>query len=214
MNDSIFCIYKPYGISSAKFLNTVKHKLNVKKIGFAGTLDPLAEGVLVVATGSKTKALHDITNYDKEYLFEMEFGKQTTTGDAEGEIIKTSDIIPNSEDIAKCIKNNFTGTILQTPHLYSALKHKGERLCDLARNNANIDHIVEQKQREIIIHQISLLNFDYNKKTATIKVLCSKGTYVRKLSEDIAKNFGSVAFTKKIIRTAVGEYTVDKCISF
>ncbi len=189
------------------FLNKVKKTYSIKKAGFAGTLDPLAEGVLIVGTGTATKKLEDLTNCNKSYEFTVRFGVQTSTGDLDGEIINKSDNIPTIKEI-EAILPQYTGKIQQTPHVFSALKHQGKRLCDLKRSGfEGIEEISKSKTREIEIFELKLIN-QISTKEFTLTAKCSKGTYIRSLAEDIAISLSTVATTTRLIRTSVGNFNI------
>ncbi len=203
--------YKPVGLSSAAFLNKVKKIYSIKKAGFAGTLDPLAEGVLIVGTGTATKKLEELTSCNKSYEFTVRFGVQTSTGDLGGEIINKNNNIPTMKEI-ESILPQYTGKIQQTPHVFSALKHQGKRLCDLKRSGfEGIEEISKSKTREIEIFELKLIN-----QISTIEFIfsasCSKGTYIRSLAEDIAVSLSTVATTIKLIRTSVGDFDISNSL--
>jgi len=192
-------IDKPYGMSSAQAVTAVKKILHPKKIGHAGTLDPLATGVLPLALGEATKTVHYVMNATKHYRFTITFGTQTDTDDLEGEVINTSDIIPNESDIKTAI-STFLGEIEQTPPAFSAIKIDGKRAYEIARSGKD----VKMKSRKVTIESLTLLSIK-NKHQATFNVTCSKGTYVRSLARDIALALGSVGHVSMLRRTGVGK---------
>lgn len=209
--NEIVNFYKPRGISSASFLNKVKKLYSIKKAGFAGTLDPLAEGVLIVGTGLKTKELQMLTDCDKSYEFTVKFGIKTSTGDLGGEVIAEDNNFPSFEDIIHVLPE-FTGTISQTPHVFSALKHQGKRLCDLKREGfKDIDEVVKSKIRDIHIFRLELIKKNLDNEFV-FSADCSKGTYIRSLAEDIATRLNTVCVTTKLIRTKVGDFDISNSL--
>ncbi len=200
-------IDKPYGYSSAKVVAIVKRLLKAKKVGHGGTLDPLASGVLPICINKATKTTEKTMNFLKEYFFNITFGEERTTADAEGEVIKTSNIIPKENEI-KNILNNFIGEIQQTPPIYSAIKVNGKRAYDLARNNQN----VELQARLVKVFELNFLGFE-NEKTAKFSVKCGKGFYIRSLAVDISKALNTVSYVSYLRRTEVGIFNKDNMIT-
>lgn len=200
-------IDKPYGFSSAKVVAIVKRLLKAKKVGHGGTLDPLASGVLPICINKATKTTEKTMNFSKEYFFDITFGEERTTADAEGEVIKTSNVIPTENEI-KNILNNFIGEIQQTPPIYSAIKVNGKRAYDLARNNQN----VELQARLVKVFELNFLGFE-NEKTAKFSVKCGKGFYIRSLAVDISKALNTVGYVSYLRRTEVGIFNKDNMIT-
>lgn len=200
-------IDKPYGFSSAKVVAIVKKLLKAKKVGHGGTLDPLASGVLPICINKATKTTEKTMNFSKEYFFNITFGEERTTADAEGEVIKTSNIIPIENEIRN-ILNNFIGEIQQTPPIYSAIKVNGKRAYDLARNNQN----VELQARLVKVFELNFLGFE-NEKTAKFSVKCGKGFYIRSLAVDISKALNTVGYVSYLRRTEVGVFNRDNMIT-
>ncbi len=190
---------KPKGISSAKAVAIIKRIFNAEKVGHAGTLDPMATGILPIALGEATKTIQFIQNAQKTYSFTIKFGSLTDTDDAEGEIIDTTDIIPTKEALIAALPE-FTGEIEQIPPIYSAIKVNGERSYKLAREGKEI----ELKARKITIDSLELVEFDEINNTATLEMSCEKGTYVRSLARDLAKKLGSLGHVTILRRTKVG----------
>ena len=201
-------LYKPKGISSAKAVGLAKSYFKKSKIGHTGTLDLEAEGVLPIAIGQATKLVSILMNSQKQYVFTVQFGAQTTTADAAGEVIKKTDIIPLELD-CKEICRQFIGEIKQVPPAYSALKINGIRAYKLARENKKF----EIKQRSITVYDLKLLKYDAQVKTATYIVDCSKGTYVRSLAEDISLSLHSLGFVIELRRTRVGIFNEQNSIN-
>ncbi len=200
-------IDKPYGFSSAKVVAIVKRLLKAKKVGHGGTLDPLASGVLPICINKATKTTEKTMNFSKEYFFNITFGEERTTADAEGEVIKTSNTIPTENEI-KNILNKFIGEIQQTPPIYSAIKVNGKRAYDLARNNQN----VELQARLVKVFELNFLGFE-NEKTAKFSVKCGKGFYIRSLAVDISKALNTVGYVSYLRRTEVGIFNKDNMIT-
>ena len=211
-------IYKPKGMSSAKLVALVKRlvcaggisELGKQKIriGHAGTLDPLAEGVLPIGIGEATKLMQFLVNASKSYVFTIQFGMSTSTGDSEGDVILTTDRVPTEEQCFD-VCENFIGTISQKPHAFSAVKVNGKRAYKLARENINFD----LASRVIQIYDLKCLSVDSKTKTAQYLVECSKGTYVRKLAEDLALSLQSLGFVIELRRTRVGVFFEADSIS-
>jgi tRNA pseudouridine55 synthase len=201
-------LYKPRGISSAKAVAVVKSYFKKSRIGHTGTLDLEAEGVLPIAIGQATKLVSILINSSKEYIFTIQFGFQTDTGDLAGKIIKKTDIIP-TEDECLNVCHKFVGIIKQIPPIYSALKINGVRAYKLARQNKEF----EVNPRFITIYDLKLLCYDSHTKRATYVVNCSKGTYVRTLAEDISLSLHSLGFVVELRRTRVGIFTEENSIN-
>ena len=191
---------KPLGMSSHQVVGKVRRILNSKKIGHAGTLDPLASGVLPLAIGEATKTMQFAMNTTKTYRFTICFGNSTTTDDAEGEVLDNSEHRPSRQDILD-ILHDFTGEIEQIPPAYSAIKVDGKRAYALARKGET----PEMTARNVYIHDLTLLDIpDVNH--ATLEVTCGKGTYVRSLARDIAQKLGSCGHVSYLRRTQVGNF--------
>jgi len=199
---------KPLGISSNQALSKVKRFLGVKKAGYAGTLDPLASGVLPIAVGDALKAMSYMTFTEKTYQFQVCFGKSTTTDDLEGDVADTSPVRPSKEDILKVLPQ-FLGEIQQIPPVYSALKINGKRACDRVRRG---EEVVLQP-RTIFIYDLKLLSVD-DGDHATFEVRCSSGTYVRSLARDMAKSLGTVGCVSQLRRVAVGPFAIHHSLTF
>ena len=176
--------------------------LKAAKVGHAGTLDPFAEGVLVLGTGPDTKKLTDITTASKIYRAELTLGKATDTQDRDGKIIAEAPVPELTRETIDAVLASFVGTQEQIPPMYSAKKVNGQRLYKLARKNKT----VERDPVTITIDQISLL--DYTEPVITFEVTCSKGTYVRALGADIAAKLGTVGHLTALVRTSVGAYHI------
>jgi len=200
----IININKPAGWTSFDVVKKVRGIIKEKKVGHAGTLDPFAEGVLVLGTGPDTKKLTDITTASKIYRAELTLGKATDTQDRDGKIIAESPVPELTRETIDAVLASFVGTQEQIPPMYSAKKVNGQRLYKLARKNKT----VERDPVTITIDQISLL--DYTEPVITFEVTCSKGTYVRALGADIAAKLGTVGHLTALVRTSVGAYHIAK----
>lgn len=210
--DGILIINKPKGFTSHDVVNIVRKYLNEKKVGHTGTLDPNATGVLPVLIGKATKLSKYLIEHNKEYIVMAELGKLTNTGDTEGDIIKEDLEIEekihnlNNEKIIE-ILNSFKGEQSQVPPIYSAIKIKGKKAYEYARSGQDI----KIEPRKIKIFDIELLNF--KDKEIKFKVVCSKGTYIRTLCEDVAKKIGTIGFMKELERTKVNEFNIENSVT-
>ncbi|WP_265571326.1 tRNA pseudouridine(55) synthase TruB [Sphingomicrobium nitratireducens] len=203
-------IDKPVGIGSTPCVGRVKRvlrRLGVKKpkVGHGGTLDPLASGVLPIAIGEATKLAGRMLDATKAYEFTVRFGEETSTLDAEGEVVATSDVIPSLQEIEDVLPG-FTGTIEQVPPAFSALKVDGKRAYDLARKGEE----VALASRTVVIHELRIV--DFQEGAATLSASVSKGTYIRSLARDIARALGSVGHVTMLRRTRAGPFGLDKAI--
>ena len=198
----IININKPAGWTSFDVVKKVRGIIKEKKVGHAGTLDPFAEGVLVLGTGPDTKKLTDITTASKIYRAELTLGKATDTQDRDGKISAEAPVPELTRETIDAVLASFVGTQEQIPPMYSAKQVNGQRLYKLARKNKT----VERDPVTITIDQISLL--DYTEPVITFEVTCSKGTYVRALGADIAEKLGTVGHLTALVRTSVGAYHI------
>ena len=197
---------KPAGMTSNDALMKLKRGLGFPKIGHAGTLDPLASGVLPVALGEATKLVSYMMEDDKVYLFTVTWGEQRTTDDNEGEVMVSSDVRP-TEDQIRATLPAFIGRIMQKPPTFSAIKIDGQRAYDLARAGKEF----EIEARPIDVYELDLVRFD--EATATFRAVCGKGTYVRSLARDIARKLGTYGYVSTLIREAVGPFSLETSIS-
>ena len=200
----ILNIHKPIGWTSFDVVKKIRGIVREKKVGHGGTLDPFAEGVLIIGTGRDTKQLTTITAEDKSYTATIQLGEMTNTLDTEGEIIETQTVPELSQEKIKQVLISFLGKSLQTPPMYSAKKVNGQRLYKLARKNIE----VKREPVEIQIKHISL--DDFTESTVTFSVICSKGTYIRVLGKEIAEKLETVGYLTSLIRTQVGGYSIDE----
>lgn len=205
MLKGILNVNKEKGISSARVVSLVRRALNMKKVGHTGTLDLEASGVLPIVIGKATRVSDYMMTKDKVYETELILGAKTDTLDAAGEIIEKSDKEVTREEFLQAMKT-FKGEIDQIPPMYSALKVNGKKLYDLAREGVEI----ERKKRKVNIYDIELLDFAFPK--ATIRVTCSKGTYIRTLVDDIGEKLGTLAYVNELARVRVGELDIKESI--
>lgn len=208
----ILSFNKPYGWTSfqvvSKVRSAISKKLHVKKIkvGHAGTLDPLATGVLIVCTGKSTKLIDELQSHTKEYIATLKLGATTPSYDKETEedaVYPTEHI---TKELVETVLQRFIGTIEQTPPEYSAVKINGKRAYEFARKGKS----VELKPKTLVIDSIELLECNFPE--IVIRVVCSKGTYIRALARDIGIELQSGAYLTGLVRTRIGEYKIDECL--
>jgi tRNA pseudouridine55 synthase len=206
--EGVYPVSKPEGFSSFRMVQQLRRILGIKKVGHTGTLDPFASGVLVLCAGRPaTKLIPQLMDGDKEYVATLQLGVITDTQDPEGRVVEKRSVgnITQS-DIAECLAR-FTGELMQTPPAYSALKHKGKPLYYYARKGIE----VVKEPRLIIIKELQFL--DRDRETLTLKVTCSKGTYIRTLAADIGEFLGCGAYLRKLVRTRNGFFSMDETLS-
>lgn len=203
----VLLLDKPVGLTSNRALQIVKRLFNARKAGHTGSLDPLASGLLPICLGEATKFSGFLLDADKRYWVRMRLGETTTTGDADGEIVATNPVPPLSSDDLRSVMEQFQGEIQQIPPMYSALRHEGKRLYELARKGEE----VERKPRAVIIRELRLLGMEGVE--AEFTVHCSKGTYVRTLVEDIGARLGCGAHVSALRRTGVGPYPGEQMVT-
>lgn len=216
---AVLPIYKPYEWTSFDVVKKIKNQvtkkirqqLNVRlknfKVGHAGTLDPLAEGLVLVCTGKATKKINELMADEKEYIATIELGKTTPSYDLETEYDNTFPTDHITENQINEVLTTFIGEQDQLPPIYSAKNINGKRAYDYARKGEE----VELKTNKITITELELLEFDLP--TLIIKVVCSKGTYIRSLAHDIGKKLNSGAHLTSLIRTRIGSYSIESSVS-
>lgn len=204
--DGIINVYKEQGFTSHDVVAKLRGILHMKKIGHTGTLDPDAVGVLPVCLGKGTKLCDLITDWGKTYEAVMLLGVTTDTQDTSGKILSQSEVTADERQVVDVIMS-FLGEYSQVPPMYSALKHNGKKLYELAREGIEI----ERKARTVHIESIKIneMNLKDEQKTVTFTVSCSKGTYIRTLCDDIGKKLGCGACMMKLTRTKVGKFAID-----
>ena len=197
--DGIWIVYKPKGITSHDVVKKVKH-ITGEKVGHAGTLDPNATGILPILVGKGTRLSSYIMNHDKTYLAVLKLGEKTDTADGEGNVRERKEVPQYTIDEIQKVLDCFLGEQDQVPPMYSAIKIKGKKLYEYARQQQQI----EVSPRRITIFAITLLQYDVQKQQITFRVSCSKGTYIRTLCEDIAQKLETVGYMKELERIEVG----------
>ena len=202
----IYNIYKPVGWTSFDVVKKLRGITRDKKVGHGGTLDPFAEGVLVIGTNADTKILTEISGTIKSYRAILTLGEETDTLDIDGKTINRCPVSILDEKKVKSVLNDFLGESEQVPPMYSAKKVNGVRLYKMARKN----QFVERKPSPINIYDIKLNHIEENK--IDFSVTCSKGTYIRVLGLEIAKKLGTVGHLTRLTRTAVGEYRIHDSV--
>ena len=215
-------LYKPVGITSTQAVGKIRRLLNWQKVGHAGTLDPLAEGILPIALGEATKTIPYIQDRAKIYEFTATWGAQTTTDDAEGDVIAKSDQRPSEQDI-EALLPAYTGDIEQTPPRFSAIKIDGQRAYDLAREGQE----VAMKARRVTVHSLEIINcvpreggdlLSQKPKVPAcagkteFMIHCGKGTYIRSLARDMGAELGCYGHVTFLKRAKVGPFTEEKAI--
>lgn len=219
LEDGIILLNKPKGISSFAAINKLKWLINAKKVGHAGTLDPMAEGLLIVLVNSATKFSQNLIKKSKIYEVSMDIGYSTDTYDSDGIILqsgnKLSDVLKNNNNLESNDKyildiiKSFLGSQKQIPPMYSAIKVDGQKLYNLARKGIE----VKRSERDIEIHQLYDIYYSIEKSNINFKANVSSGTYIRSLVDDIGKKMGTFATMTYLKRIQIGEYNIDDSIT-
>lgn len=205
--EGILLIDKPVGITSFRLVAILRRKLNVKKIGHAGTLDPFATGVMVLLVGRNYTRLSDsLLGQNKAYRVRVRLGVTTDSYDCEGQVMGTSELVPSLEQVQEALQS-FQGAILQTPPMFSAKKVGGKKLYELARKGEE----VERKAVEVTV-QTQLKGYEYP--YLDLEVSCTKGTYIRSIAHDLGVKLGCGAHAEQLRRTESGQFKLEQCISF
>jgi tRNA pseudouridine55 synthase len=204
----LILIDKPYGKTSFQAVKHVKYNAKVKKVGHAGTLDPLATGLLIICTGKWTKKITDLQLQEKEYTGTFVLGATRPSFDMETEIDQTFDFSNITETEIKNATDQFTGIITQTPPIYSAVKVDGKRAYESARAGEEI--VIKSKQVEVSIFEIT----DVRLPEIDFRIVCSKGTYIRSIANDFGKALNNGAYLSALRRTRIGEYKVEDALDF
>lgn len=207
--NGILCINKPQGFTSFDVVAKLRGILCMKRLGHAGTLDPMATGVLPVFVGTATKACDIMPDNSKSYRAGFQLGKTSDTQDVTGKILTTSDKSVSHDDICAVLPE-FTGKIMQLPPMYSAVQVNGKRLYDLARQGIE----VERQPREIEVESIELVSYDEKTRTGNISIACGKGTYIRTIIHDIGKKLDCGGIMTSLVRTSASGFTLDDCYTF
>ena len=201
MNSGIFLVNKDKGLSSNKAIQKIKKRLDIKKIGHFGTLDPLAEGLLICGINKGTKLSEKFLNLDKSYFSKIMLGIQTTTDDSEGDIIKEKKIKISEKEIIEMTKT-FIGESKQKPPFFSALKHKGKPLYKYAREGK----LIEKEPRDIKIYKI--LNIFVENAFVSFEISCSKGTYIRSIARDLGDKLECGGHLVELVRLSQGSFNL------
>lgn len=201
----ILLVNKPRGLNSFKLVSMLRKRLNVQKIGHAGTLDPFATGVMVMLIGREYTRLSDsFLNHDKEYIAEVKLGVSTDSYDCDGQIVAENSIVPSLEQLQIALKD-FQGEILQIPPMFSAKKIGGKKLYELARKGKEIDRPPAKVRMET-----QLLSYNYP--FVTMRVACSKGTYIRSIAHDLGNKLGCGAHLTELQRIRSGPFKLEECL--
>lgn len=203
----VLLLDKPSGLSSNQALQRVKKILSVKKAGHTGTLDILATGLLPICLGEATKFSQFLLDADKFYRVTAYLGKRTTTCDGEGEVVETKSILNVTDEKLARVLAQFRGEIVQIPSMYSAIKHQGKPLYQLARKGIE----VERKPRKVVINELKII--DWKDHELTLDVRCSKGTYIRNLVDDIGQALGCGAYVLYLRRLETGPYRAEQMVT-
>ncbi len=204
-NNTLIPVWKPVDVYSNDIVRAIGDKYSIKA-GHAGTLDPFAEGVLIVCTGTETKKITENQILKKKYLATIHLGEETNTLDLLGEVIRKKSIDKkiSRKDVEKAL-SKFKGTVMQRPPAFSALRRNNVRLYSLARK----DIYISLKPRPVDIQSLRLVSMGEN--SIEVEVVCGKGTYIRSLAKDIALELGTLGYLKKLIRLEVGSYNKNSC---
>lgn len=202
--DGILVINKPAGITSHDVVDKIRRRFSITRVGHAGTLDPMATGVLVILMGRATKLAARFIDDDKEYIATLFLGRRTDTQDSTGKVLEKKDLNGLDIDFAKRVFDSFMGNMEQTPPMVSAKKYKGRKLYQLARQGKS----VSRKPCRIKIHEIELL--DFRPPEIVFRIKCSKGTYVRTLCEDVGRAMGYPAHMSALTRTRSGGFSISE----
>jgi len=206
--NGLIIVDKPLHKTSFDIIRDLRKEYNTRKMGHIGTLDPMATGVLPILVGEATKLSDYLMEHDKEYIAKIYLGEKRDTGDTEGEIIEKLQVPRISKDKIDKVLKSFLGESMQIPPLYSAVKVNGKKLYELARQGKT----VERTARKIKIYEIEVIDVKIDEgiiKEIDFRVVCSKGTYIRVLCEDIAKELGTCGYMKSLRRTRVGNFKIE-----
>ncbi len=204
MKDGILIIDKPSGLTSHDCVDVVRKKLKTKRVGHSGTLDPVATGVLVLLIGKATKLFSEFVHFDKEYEATLKLGTVTSSGDSQGKVISQKDVSHISQEEVRKIFDEFIGSREQVPPMVSAIKHQGKRLYELARCGIEVD----RKARKVNIYELKITRMELPE--IDFFVRCSKGTYIRRLGEEIGEKLGVGGFISYIRRVSLGPFHIKE----
>lgn len=207
LNGEVLLIDKPIGWTSFDVVNKIRYACKARKVGHAGTLDPLATGLLIICTGKKTKEINQFQDLDKEYIATLVLGATRPSVDMETEIDETFSVEGITEQKIKTAVEKFVGKIMQSPPAHSAIKIDGERAYKLARKGLK----PKMLKREVAIKSLEINKMEFPE--VIIKINCEKGTYVRSLVRDIGEELGCGAYLKDLVRTGIGDYSLENAES-
>ena len=204
--DVIVPFWKPTEWTSFDVVKKVRCRVKPNKVGHAGTLDPFAEGVLLLCIGQKTKQSYSLMKLEKEYIGNIVLGSETDTLDPTGIITKIKSVPKLNKSKVENVLKNYVGEIEQIPPMYSALKWNGQPLYKLARKGVKVKRV----SRKVKVYSIEIINFSYN--ILSLKINCGKGTYIRSLAKDISASLGTCGHLKSLIRTRIGDFDKNQSI--
>jgi len=205
--DRLLLVDKPLGWTSFDVVNKLRYRLKIKKIGHAGTLDPLATGLLILCTGKMTKRIDEYQAQEKEYTGKFIIGQTTPSHDLETSVTDTGDISSISDERLHQVAKKFTGVLQQIPPLHSAIKVDGKRAYALARKGKD----VELKPREVTISHFEITQI--KKPEVWFRIVCSKGTYIRSIARDFGNDLGVGAYLAELCRTRIGEFKLEDALT-
>jgi tRNA pseudouridine55 synthase len=205
--DRLLLVDKPLGWTSFDVVNKLRYRLKIKKIGHAGTLDPLATGLLILCTGKMTKRIDEYQAQEKEYTGKFIIGQTTPSHDLETTVTETLDISSIADEQLRQAAMKFTGVLQQIPPLHSAIKVDGKRAYALARKGKE----VELKPREVIVSHFEITQI--KKPEVWFRIVCSKGTYIRSIARDFGNDLGVGAYLAELCRTRIGEFKLEDALT-
>jgi tRNA pseudouridine55 synthase len=203
----MFLVKKPVGWTSFDVVAKMRNLFHIRKIGHAGSLDPLATGLMIVCTGKMTRDISRFVGLDKEYVATIRLGGRTPSFDSESPVTETKSTDGISPDAIVDVLNSFIGFQVQIPPMWSAAKSGGKRLYKYARKGKTVD----RKPREVVIRSIEPINLQIPE--VTFRVVCSKGTYIRTLADDIGQRLGCGAYLTALERTRIGDFRLEDALS-
>jgi tRNA pseudouridine55 synthase len=205
--EKVYLINKPFRWTSFDVVNKLRHKLKIKKVGHAGTLDPLATGLLIICTGKMTKRIDEFQAQEKEYTGKFVLGQTTASFDLETEVSEPTDISSITHEKINLAAKKFIGAIQQIPPIHSAIRINGKRAYALARKGKE----PELKAREVFIKEFEITQIE--KPVVGFRIVCSKGTYIRSLARDFGEALGTVAYLAELCRTRIGDFKLSDALT-
>ncbi len=206
MKEGILIVDKPSGVTSHDVVEMVRRRLKTKKVGHSGTLDPIATGVLVILVGKATKLFSEFVHFDKEYEATLRLGVVTSTGDSEGKILSEKEVGHLREEAVREVFAHFIGERDQVPPMVSAIKFKGQRLYELARRGIEVN----RQARRVRIYDLKILRLELPEVDFFVK--CTKGTYIRRLGEEIGEELGVGGSISRIRRISLGPFHISEAV--